>query len=233
MLRTISLKALIVSNIAHWLFLAGGMICVMALYYAGLTIESDGTSSSAVIWAQMKSSPALIYLTALSSVIAPIPAGYIAAKIARHAKLLNGALSTSAWLLFDLYIAICGTGGGSEFHIPYLLDFLTSYGVVIPALAGAYVAQIRASLSAGRAEARAPTGIQQREGAMAPTGSTPTKSRMTRPGGGLVIFIFIISQILLTKHERNVMLFALIALIAFLLVATFVSKAVKKRRSLA
>lgn len=91
---------MIVSNIALWIFVGFGMVLVIIVYYAGATIASGGTSSAAAIFDQMKSSPMLIDALASVGVLAPIPAGYIAAKIAPRAKILNGALSTSASIIF-------------------------------------------------------------------------------------------------------------------------------------
>jgi hypothetical protein len=139
----ISIKALILSNIALWIFLGLGMVLVIMIYYGGAAIASGGTSSAAAIFDQMKSSPMLIDALASVGVLAPIPAGYIAAKIAPRAKLLNGALSTSASIIFSLYVDIWGTN--SDIYTPHWLDLLVSYGAPIPALVGAYIWQIRDS----------------------------------------------------------------------------------------
>lgn len=139
----ISITAMIVSNIALWIFVGFGMVLVIIVYYAGATIASGGTSSAAAIFDQMKSSPMLIDALASVGVLAPIPAGYIAAKIAPRAKILNGALSTTASIIFSIYVDIWGTNSG--IHTPRWLDLLASYGAPIPALVGAYIWKIRAS----------------------------------------------------------------------------------------
>jgi hypothetical protein len=139
----ISIKALILSNIALWIFLGLGMVLLIIVYYAAATIASGATSSAAAIFDQMKSSPRLIDALASVGVLAPVPAGYIAAKIAPRAKLLNGALSTSTWIIFSVYVEIWGTN--TEVHTPHWLDLLVSYGAPIPALSGAYIWQMRAS----------------------------------------------------------------------------------------
>jgi hypothetical protein len=139
----ISIKALILSNIVFWMCVELGMVLVIIVYYAGATIAAGGTSSAAAILDQMKSSTMLIDTLASVGVLAPIPAGYVAAKIAPRAKLLNGALSTLTSIIFSVYVDIWSTN--SEIHTPHWLDFLVSYGAPIPALLGAYIWKIRAS----------------------------------------------------------------------------------------
>src|SRR5277367_6667699 len=89
MLRMISPKALIVSNVAHWIFFLTGWVVAFLLYCAGATISSDGTAGLVAVFDEMKSSSGLLAATTLVFFMAPIPAGYIAAKIAPHEKLLN------------------------------------------------------------------------------------------------------------------------------------------------
>jgi hypothetical protein len=232
MLRMISLKAFIVSNIAHWIFFVIGWAVAMLLYCASTTISSDGTASLAAVFEQMKSSSGLLAATTLVFFIAPIPAGYIAAKIAPHMKLLNGALSTSAWFVFCVYDAIWGGGGDSTVHMPYWLDVLTTYGIPIPAMLGAYIWQLRADRGAF-----ATANIQQdyharadlqRETQMPPTASKQNQARrFGRAGTGLGIFVFLLMQFLLTQHERNVLLLAMIVALALVVVIAFALKALK------
>ena len=108
MLRMISPKALIVSNVAHWIFFVIGWVVTILLYCAGVTISSDGTAGLAAVLVEAKSSSGLLAATSLVFFMAPIPAGYIAAKIAPDEKLLNGALSTSVWLVFCVCYEIWG-----------------------------------------------------------------------------------------------------------------------------
>jgi hypothetical protein len=230
--QNISLKALIVSNIAHWCLVISSMTMVIVFSFAGATLASDGTSSAKAILADLQSSPMVAYSAAFASVIATMPAGYIAAKMAPRDKLLNGALSTAGWLLFCLYVSIWGTGGHSKTHIPHWFDFLTSYGLFLPALAGAYIWQRRAGAGFASHQMAAPMVMaQQRETAPASGGSAPTQSqRRTRAATGLGVFIVIVSNILLTKHEQDVMFFGSLALIAIMLVAAFAAKALRSPR---
>lgn len=235
MLRMISLKALIFSNLAHWLFIVVGMIFAMALYYAGATVASDGTSSSKVIFDQVRSSATLAYLTAFTAIIASSLAGYIGARMAPHAKLLNGALSISLWFIFDIYVTIGGIGGDSHVHIPFLLDFLTSHGAVIPALAGAYLGRLQVSArhSAGQLMPATTTPLPPRhETPAVPNGSAaPQAKRRSYAGAGLGTFIFIISQLLLNKHEQSVLFIGLLVVIGLMIAAAWVVKTLKGARS--
>jgi hypothetical protein len=228
MLRMISPKAVIVSNLALWLFIAAGMIFVMALYYAALTMAADGASGSADIWAQMKSSSAIVYLTAFTSIIAASLAGYISARMAPQAKLLNGALSTSAWLLLTAYLKIWGSsrGSGSHVDIPFVLSFLTSYGIVIPALAGAYLGRLQASASRSASQPMpvAAPPMRREITAVSSGSASPQTRRRTYAGAGLGTFIFIISELLLNKHEQNVLFVGLLLVIALIIAAALIAK---------
>jgi len=232
MLRMISLKAFIVSNIAHWIFFATGFVVAMLLYCAGATIWSDGTASLATVFDQMKSSSGLLAAMTLVFFIVTIPAGYIAAKIAPHLKLLNGALSTSAWLVFCVYDTIWGNGGDSTVHIPFWLDVLTTFGIPIPAMLGAYIWQLRADHGAfatanihQECHARADLQCETR---MPPRASKQNQTRrFGRAGTGVGIFIILLMQLLLTQHERNVLLLAMIVALALVVAIAFASKALR------
>jgi hypothetical protein len=233
MLRMISPKALIVSNVAHWIFFLTGWVVAFLLYCAGATISSDGTAGLVAVFDEMKSSSGLLAATTLVFFMAPIPAGYIAAKIAPHEKLLNGALSTSAWLVFCLYYEISGGGGGdSTVDMPHWLSALTNYGVPIPAMLGAYLWHLRADRGAfATADIHQEwhaTAELQRETPMPPTAPKQNQARrFGRAGTGLGIFLFLLMQFLLTRHEQNVLFVAMIVALALVVVIKLVSKALK------
>jgi hypothetical protein len=233
MLRKISPKAFIVSNIAHWISFVVGWILAIAFYCAAETISSDGTASLATIFKEMKSSDGFLILTGLIFFLAPIPAGYVGAKIAPHEKLLNGALSISVWLIFCVCYTIWGSGeGDSSAHVPHWFDALTTYGVPIPAMLGAYIWHKRTDQ-----EAFPPANSDQddhvrvgpeHEPPMPPTASNQNQAR--RFGGvgtGLGTFIFLLSQFLLTQHERSVLLVAIIVALGLVVVIVFALKALK------
>jgi hypothetical protein len=232
MLRMISPKAFIVSNVMHWIFFVTGWVAAMLLYAAGATVASGGTASLAAVFDQMKSSSGLLAATTLVFFIAPIPAGYIAAKIAPHAKLLNGALSTSAWLVFCVYDAIWGGDGDSTVHMPYWLDVLTTYGIPIPAMLGAYIWQLRADrwafATANTEQEFHARPELQRDTPVPPTASKQNQARgFGRAGTGLGIFVLLLTQFILTRHERDLLLLAMILALALVILIAFVSKALK------
>jgi hypothetical protein len=233
MFRDISPKALIVSNIAHWCLIVLSVIIVAVLYSAAATIASDGTLGMATILADMKSSPTVLYAGAFASAVATMPAGYIAAKLAPRAKLLNGALSTSSWFLICAYDAIWGTAENSKIDVPFWFDLLASFSLLLSAVAGAYVWQMRANarhLSA-RVETQAPLVLHQIEKTPPPAASARAQMpRRTHAATGLGLFVVLLSNILLTKHEQNIMFVGSLLLLAVLLVAAFVAKALKTPR---
>lgn len=231
MFRAFSPKALLLSNIAHWLFLGAGLILVMVFYCAAATLASGGTPDIKAIFDNMKTSGAMIGALACVSLIAPIPAGYIAAKIAPHEKLLHGALSTSAWLLFGFYEAIWG-GTQDDSQLPHWLDALVSWGVPIPAMIGAYIWHVRDRRSLAAGDAAAPIAAPQ-QNEMPPTTAQSTQTlskRTSRIGAGLGTFIFIISELLLTKHERDVLFAVIVAMIGIVLLAALMNKLLKGLR---
>ena len=232
MLRMLSPKALLLSNIAHWLLFGAGFILVMVFYCAAATLASDGTPDLKTIFDNMKTSATMMGATVCVCLIAPIPAGYIAAKITPHEKLLHGALSTSAWLLFCVYEAIWG-GNQDDGQFPHWVDALISWGIPIPAMMGAYIWHIRADRrSLAPADAVTPIATP-RQNEMPPTTAQSTKTsskRTSRIGAGLGTFIFIISELLLTKHERDVLFAVIVAMIGIVLLAALVNKLLKGLR---
>jgi hypothetical protein len=231
----ISLKALIVSNVCDWLFVAFGMITLMVVYYAGLTVASDGAANSHAILEQMRASSTLLIFTAFTTIVAAGLAAYIGARMAPEAKILNGTLAISLWLLFDVCTNIKGGGGSSKVHIPLVLDFLTSYGIVVPALAGAYLGSLRANADPLGGQIRtAPEISEPRAATLAPvagSASSQTKRRLSYGGTGLGTFIFIASQFLLNKHEQNILFIGLLAVIAVMVAAAFAVKMLKNSRT--
>jgi hypothetical protein len=233
MLRMISPKAFIVSNVVHWIFFVTGWVLAIVLCWAGATISSDGTASVAAIFDQMKSSTGLLAVTTSIFFLAPIPAGYIAAKIAPHEKLLNGVLSISVWFVFSVCYAIWGSGGeDSSAHMPHWLDALTTYGIPMPAMLGAHIWHLRADRGAF-----APVSIHQSyhaaEGLQRETPTPPTAPkqnqarRFGRTGSGLGIFIFLLMQLLLTEHERTGLLLAMFVALVLVVIIAFALKAFK------
>ena len=137
----ISIKALILSNLAFWGFAVAGVIIttILGLTGAGLMALHNATTTSID---HVMSSPMLIgSWLIVGGILAPLLGGYTAARIAPREKLLNGALSTSLWLVFA---ACCDIWGPANTDIPLWLDVASSYWVPLPAMAGAYLCQWRA-----------------------------------------------------------------------------------------
>jgi hypothetical protein len=146
----ISIKALILSNLAFWAFAVAGVIIttILGLTGAGLIALHHSTTTSID---HVMSSPMLIgSWLIVGGVLAPLVGGYTAARIAPDAKLLHGVLSTSLWLVFAV---CCDVWGPDNADIPRWLDMMSSYWVPVPALAGAYLCPWRAMPSAAAAQA--------------------------------------------------------------------------------
>ena len=137
----ISIKAVVLSNLAFWGLFVSGMIitAILCLTGAGLWALNRATTTSID---HVMSSPMLIgSWLVVGSVLAPLVGGYTAARIAPEAKLLNGALSTLLFLVF----AVCSDiWGPADTDLPHWLDLISSYWVPVPALLGAYICQQRA-----------------------------------------------------------------------------------------
>jgi hypothetical protein len=136
----ISIKALMLSNLAFWAFFLAGVIIASILCFTGAGLMALGHSATTID--QVMSSPAMIgSLLVVGSILAPLVGGYTAASIAPNDKLLHGVLSTSVWLVFCV---CCDIWTPDDGLMPRWLDLLSSYWVPLPALAGAYICQWRA-----------------------------------------------------------------------------------------
>jgi hypothetical protein len=136
----LSIKAVILSNLAFWAVAVAGVIIttILGLTGAGLLALHNSTTTTID---HVMSSPAMVgSWLMVGGVLAPLVGGYTAARIAPDAKLLHAALSTSLWLVFAV---CCDVWGPADTDIPRWLDFVSSYWVPLPALAGAYLCQWR------------------------------------------------------------------------------------------
>ena len=137
----ISIKALVLSNLAFWGLLVSGMIITTILCLTGAGLWALNHSATTSI-DHVMSSPMLVgSWLIVGSVLAPLLGGYTAARIAPEAKLLNGALSTVLFLVFALCADIWGP---ADTDLPRWLDLMSSYWVPVPALLGGYICQWRA-----------------------------------------------------------------------------------------
>lgn len=146
----LSIKALILSNLAFWAVAVAGVIITVILGLTGAGLIALHNSTTTTI-DHVMSSPLMIGSWLIVGVaVAPLVSGYIAARIAPDGKLLHGALSTSLWLVFAV---CCDIWGPDDTDIPRWLDLASSYWVPLPAMAGAYLCHWRAMPSAVVAQA--------------------------------------------------------------------------------
>lgn len=234
--QRISVKSLILSNLAHWLFLVTGLIAVMTVSYACVTI-ADGGSDSGTILGRLNGSTSFLAAILAANVAAPIPAGYIAAKIAKKATVLHGMLATSTYLLFAVYVAILGSAPGDhDLQIPLWLDIATSFAVPLPALLGAQLWTLRARRRSVAVEpprdVRESTSSAGPQSAAAPSPSSGKSMRSRRMGeAGVAAFIVLVFRILLPEHQRNWLVLIIFVVLLLLIAFAFASKALKKRRA--
>jgi hypothetical protein len=137
----LSIKAVILSNLAFWAFLIAGLIITTTtvLVSAGLIAMHNSTTTNID---HVMSSPVMIgSWLVVGGLLAPLVGGYVAARLAPDAKLLHGVLSTSLWLVVSV---CCSIWGPDTTEMPQWLDVASSYWAPIPALAGAYLVQWRA-----------------------------------------------------------------------------------------
>jgi hypothetical protein len=237
----LSVKALIFANLVHWLVLVVGMIVIIVLGCAGFTIASDGASDFTTALQQLEASTGLIVAIVALSVLAPLCAGYVAAKIAKEAKLVHGALATSAWMLFMIGLAVWGPPSGDDGpHVPAWLDYATTFGAPLPAVLGAYLWQLRARRrQAGGAALAAPQGDlpelpdamgPQREAVASASPAKPKSARRVTGGTGIGIFAWLVLRILVPEPARTWVVLIIVGAAVLLIAVAIVFAAVKRQR---
>ena len=139
-MKSVSIKAFFVGN-AVSLIVSGlftGLIGVLAVM-AIPVLEPHGDFHTAE--QQLAHSASFEAAGALVAVVVgSFLAGWIAARIAKKAELLNGALSASAMIIISLAELAFGPFFSDSPHVAPLVDFAISYGGPIYGLGGAYVA---------------------------------------------------------------------------------------------
>jgi hypothetical protein len=227
-----SAKALILSNLTHWGAFAAGVMACMIVCYAGATIATEGASAKS-IFDEMRSSIWLHAASLAVGILAPLLAGYVGAKLAPEAKLTHGVLATSSWLLFGLYDAIWGLGStDNHMPLPEWIELAVSYAVPFPALLGAYLWQRRHELmveTPATARYQGDFIPQARpQGREAP--AFRSKQGVAR-AGTVGTFVFIIISLMLTEHEKSMLLLAIVAATAIMLLMAFAKKKLQSTRS--
>ncbi|HYM02239.1 MAG TPA: hypothetical protein VET85_04775 [Stellaceae bacterium] len=231
-MRRISIKALIVSNIAHWLLIAVGMLAGLAFAYAGMTIATEGAANFEAIFDRLKSSVGFIVAISAAPMLASIAAGYVAARIAKKNVLLNGALASAAWIVFSLYETIWGApAGDDDIRVPLWLDDASSYSAPLFAMLGAALWQRRArrQVESQEGEAAAPDAAPELAASPAAPVSPARAKRFVGTGSGLGIFAYLVMRILLPKPARDWVLVIAMALVVILIAFAVGATALKKR----
>jgi hypothetical protein len=146
-MRGISLKALLISNVAYVL-LAVILAILVTVAAVAIAIVGYGSATPQAFDAFRTSQAVLISEILFLIVGASLGAGYVAGRVAKRKYLLNGALATSGSILLTL----CGLIiGGSFFDdssnfarwVDTLLNTVILVGGPILALLGGYFAELR------------------------------------------------------------------------------------------
>jgi len=107
-MRAISFKALLISNLAYFIILVLTLFAVTSVIVAAVFLTADARSLHGAIAELRASPPIFVFVAVVPSAIAALVAGYMAARVAQHDPLLNGALATSIAVLVDLYELVHG-----------------------------------------------------------------------------------------------------------------------------
>ena len=238
----ISAKAVVLSNLVHWLILVVGMIVALVLGCAALTIATDGASDITTTLQQLNSSTGLIVAIVALFVLAPVYPGYMAAKIAKEAKLVHGALATSAWMLLAIGLAIWGTPSGADGpHMPAWLDDATSFGAPLPAVLGAWLWQLRARRrqAGGAALAAQERDMQelpadippQREAVASATPGKPKSAAHIAGVSSIGAFSWLVLRILVPEPARTWIVLIIVGAAALLIAFAIIFAAVKRQHA--
>ena len=164
-MRSISIKAFVISNIACVAILA---LLAGALGFVGLFLEFDflryasaqgaePTMRAAAAAFTSSAAPAAIVMVSISA--AYLGAGYVAGLLAASARPLNGALSATFFILCSIYTTFFGAptelfGMHLQHHehgqLPEVISEIFSWGGPIFGLAGGYLAERIDGRTAGR-----------------------------------------------------------------------------------
>lgn len=146
-MRGISLKALLIANIAY-VALAVVFVALLTAVAAAVAILGYGSAAKQAFDAFRSSQTVLVGEILLVIVGASLGAGYIAGRIAKRHYLLNGALATSGSIILTLYGLIIGGAffdDSSNFApaVEALLNAIILAGGPILAALGGYLAELR------------------------------------------------------------------------------------------
>jgi uncharacterized membrane protein len=115
-MRQISVKAFVASNVA-WLVIALTIVVAAALQVLLVAWSLNGfPMDMKPIMDGLKTSSLFISSVAAIAVIpAAVAAGYLAGRIAKRGHVLNGSLSSCAWIVILIYVALEGGSSNEPF----------------------------------------------------------------------------------------------------------------------
>ena len=137
-MKSVSIKAFIAGN-AVSLFLSSLLTGLFALLGVLAVPVVHPNGNLHVAEQELAKSASFAGAAALAAVvIGALIAGWLSAKLAKKAQLLNGALSSSAMILISLVDLAFGPFFSESPHVSPIIEFACSYGGPIYGIAGAY-----------------------------------------------------------------------------------------------
>jgi hypothetical protein len=107
-MRAISFKALLLSNLAYFLVLVLTLFAATTVVVVAVFLTADTRSLHGAIAELRASPPIFVFIAIVPCAIAALVAGYMAARVAQHDPLLNGALATSVAVMVDIFELVHG-----------------------------------------------------------------------------------------------------------------------------
>jgi len=141
-MRSISIKALLLSNLANVLFAVVGIVVTILLaLIVEISVLGPGHIDDA--FKGLESSSDFGVVLCVPVVIANIFAGFIAGRMAASQRVLNGALSSAIIILFGIYLSIFGWDSHTDYHqqLPSSVDLAVSWGGPIFGALGGFAAE--------------------------------------------------------------------------------------------
>jgi hypothetical protein len=149
-MHPISIKAVLISNAVH-LGMVFAIFIVAALAILGVALGLAGFPVDIKpITHELRGSPLFVSSMASISIMpSSLTAGYVAGRIAGRRRILHGALSSCAWIILLIWIALGGTpshepphcGPGAGPLMPPLLSTFLFFGTPLLGALGGFIAR--------------------------------------------------------------------------------------------
>jgi hypothetical protein len=149
-MRAISLKAIVIGNIINFVVVVVAIFALAVVWTMCAAALAPGAPDFGEIKSQIKHSDAFLGAVVAIIVGADVLAGYVSAKLAKRAALLNSALAASALLLLNLYDLLFSPLFGpsdNQMHLSPVVDFIVNYGGPLFGMLGGYLAAPRLQLA--------------------------------------------------------------------------------------